>query len=80
MPDRTYFSALLQVPAAEVPDDMTAVRRPFEILRHGGMIAFRIGPVDVPGTESEPYTVLLSTGQAKHVIDALEVIRANLGL
>jgi hypothetical protein len=80
VPDRIYFSALLQVPAAEVPDDMTAVRRPFSILRHGGMIAFRIGPVDVPGTEGDDYTVLFSTSEAKKVIETLEVIRANLGL
>lgn len=50
MADQTYFSAMLEVPSAEVPDDMTAVRRPFSILRHGGMVAFRVGPVDVPGT------------------------------
>lgn len=79
MPDQTYLSVLLEVPASEVPDDMTAVRRPFEILRHGGMVAFRVGPIDLPGTEREPYTVLLSTAQAQKVIETLEIIRANLG-
>lgn len=79
MTDRIYYSALLHVPAVEVPDDMTAVRRPFAILRHGGMIAFRIGPVDVQGSEGDDYTVLISTSQANKVIETLELIRANLG-
>ncbi len=80
MADRTYLSALFQVPAAEAPDEMTLVRRPFAVLRHGGMIAFRIGPVDLPGSEGADYTVLLSISDAKKVIDTLEIIRANLGL
>jgi hypothetical protein len=79
VPDRTYYSALLQVPAADVPDDRAVARRSFEILRQGGMVAFRIGPIDALGTNAETYTVLLSTGQANQVIGVLETIRANLG-
>jgi hypothetical protein len=51
MADRRYYEALLQVAAADVPDDFTVARRVFEIRRHGGMIAIYIGPVD--GAEGE---------------------------
>jgi hypothetical protein len=77
MPDQRYYEALLQIPAADVPEDYTVARRKFEITRHGGMVGFKIGPVE--GGDGETATVLLSSGTAAKVITVLEVILVNLG-
>jgi hypothetical protein len=77
MANPRYFSALLQVPANEVPGDATTALRPFAIERHGGMVLFRLGPVE--GQEGDSYGALLSGAHVAAIIDALEVIRANLG-
>lgn len=77
MADQRYYEASLQVPAADLPDDYTLARRRFEITRHGGMIGFKIGPVE--GGDGETVTVLLSSGTAAKVINVLEMILVNLG-
>jgi hypothetical protein len=77
MANPIYFSASLQVPASEVPDDYTAAKRLFTIERHGGMVLFRLGPVE--GQDGESYSALLSGAHVTAIISALEVVRANLG-
>ena len=77
MADQRYYQAALQVPASEVPDDLTVARRAFEIRRYGGMVSFYIGPVE--GSECDGATVLLSTGTAMKVISVLEVLLGNMG-
>lgn len=77
MADQCYYAAALQVPAADLPDDYSVARRRFEITRHGGMIGFKIGPIE--GGEGKTVTVLLATGTAAKVINVLEAILANSG-
>ena len=54
MANPIYFSASLQVPASEVPNDYTVAKRLFTIERHGGMVLFRMGPVE--GHDGESYS------------------------